>query len=52
MSPDVLMTFAFRNKSDGSIVTVTEDSTPLRKFQRDPEYEKLYEEAHIEVCSI
>ena len=43
------MTFAFRKKSDGSITVVTDESTPLNKFQRNPEYQKLYEEAHIEV---
>lgn len=49
MCPEIKMTFGFRKKSDGSIITVAADSTPLSKFQRDPEYDKLYEEAHIEV---
>lgn len=48
--PKVKMSFMFRNRNDGSIKISTElDHTPLNKFQRDPLYEKLYEEAHIEV---
>ena len=43
------MTFAFKDKTDGSVTTVNVDKTPLREFQRDPKYQKLYEEAHIEV---
>ena len=49
MCPDVKMTFAFMKKSDGSVITVEADSTPLTQFQRDPNYQKLYEEAHIQV---
>ena len=49
LSPDVKMSFAFKKKTDGSIVYVKDDITPLKKYQRDPEYEKLYEEAHVEV---
>ena len=49
MCPEVKMTFVFLKTSDGTIVSVTEDFTPLTKFQRDPDYQKLYEEAHIEV---
>ena len=52
MSPEVKMTFAFLNKSDGTITTVAADSTPLTQFQRDPNYQKLYEEAHIEVYQL
>ena len=47
--PDVKMTFAFMNKNDGSIVYVNEDHTPLQQYQRDPQYQKLFEEAHVEV---
>ena len=47
--PDVKMSFAFLNKADGTIHHVHEDHTPLTQFQRDPQYQKLYEEAHIEV---
>ena len=49
LCPDVKMSFAFLNKTDGSIVYVNEGHTPLNTFQRDQQYQKLYEEAHIEV---
>lgn len=47
--PDVKMSFAFLNTSDGSIVHVSDDHNPVNKYERDPKYKKLYEEAHIEV---
>ena len=50
--PPVKMTFVFLNKMDNSIVEVTDDHTPLNQFQRNPDYQKLYEEAHIEVKRI
>ena len=49
ISPHIRMTFAFKNLTDGSIHYVEDDRTPLAQYQRDPRYEKLYEEAHIEV---
>ena len=52
LCPDVKMSFAFLNIQDGSIIHVKEDHTPLNRYQRDPKYKKLYEEAHIEVISI
>ena len=51
LSPEVKMTFVFLNKNDGSIIKVQENHTPLKMIQRDPQYKKLYEEAHIEVKS-
>ena len=50
--PPISMTFVFLNKADGSIISVHEDHTPLARFQRDPQYQKLYEEAHIQVIHI
>ena len=50
--PEVKMSFAFLNKEDGSIIVVKEDHTPLSQYQRDPNYQKLYEEAHIEVSLV
>lgn len=47
--PEVKMSFTFLNKNDGTIVKVEEDHTPLKQYQRDPQYQKLFEEAHIEV---
>ena len=48
-SPDVKMKFTFRNKIDNTIFSVEQDKTPVKQYQRDPKYEKLYEEAKIEV---
>ena len=50
--PDVKMKFVFLNKTDQSIINVNEDHTPLKEFDRNPQYQKLYEEAHIEVIAI
>lgn len=50
-SPEVNMTFGYKNKEDGSIVTVDCTSTPINQYQRNPKYVKLYEEAHIEVSN-
>ena len=47
--PDVKMSFAFFNKSNNSIVHVQADHTPISQYQGDPNFQKLYEEAHIEV---
>lgn len=49
MCPDVKMTFVFLNKRDGSIKHVNADHTPLSQYQNNPNYQKLYEEAHVEV---
>ena len=43
------MSFAFMKKDDGTIVHVKENHTPLDQYQRDPKYQKLYEEAHVKV---
>ena len=47
--PEVKMSFVFLNKNDGTLHHVQDDQTPLTKFQRDPRFKKMYEEAHIEV---
>lgn len=52
LCPEVKMSFVFLNKTDGTITHVKENHTPLSRYQRDPNYEKLYEEAHIEVIKI
>ena len=49
LCPDIKMHFVYQNTSDGSIIHVNADTTPINKYQRDPMYKKLYEEAHIEV---
>lgn len=47
--PEIKMNFAFKNKNDGSIFYIDADHTPLLQYERDPNYQKLFEEAHIEV---
>lgn len=49
LSPDVVMSFIYLNKNDDTIIRITGDRTPLTKFEQNPQYQKLYEEAHIEV---
>ena len=49
MCPEIKISFAFLDKEDGSIIHVSDVNTPLKQFQRNPRYEKLYEEANIEV---
>lgn len=49
--PKVKMEFAFRKKIDGSIIKHTSSAAPLKAFQLNQEYEKLYEIASIKVRS-
>ena len=51
LCPDITMTVAYLNKTDNTIIRVNVDATtpPLSHYQRDNQYKKLYEEAHIEV---
>lgn len=49
LCPEIKMSFVFLNKLDGSLIRVNGEQTPLSQFQRDPNYQKLFEEAHIEV---
>ena len=52
LCPDIKMHFVYENTSDGSIIHVNTGTTPITKYQRDPMYKKLYEEAHIEVIIV
>ena len=47
--PKVTMNFAFLNKIDQSIIHINVEQTPVKDYERNPHYQKLYEEAHIEV---
>ena len=47
--PDIKMNFIFLNKNDQSITHVDVDRTPLKDYDRNPQFQKLYEEAHVEV---
>ena len=47
--PDVHMEFGFKHKTTGEITTVTSSFAPLKAFQHNPNYIKLYETAYIKV---
>lgn len=47
--PQIQMTFAFLHKTDNSVIYVSDDHTPIKEYERNPQYQKLYEEAHIQV---
>ena len=49
LCPPVKMRFGFLYKNTGAIETVDCDSTPSNTFQRNPDYVKIYEEAHVQV---
>lgn len=47
--PTVEMEFGFRKKTDGSIHKVYTETSPLKQFQNNPDYTKLYEISTIKV---
>ena len=47
--PKIQMRFAFKHKLTGEIETIDCDATPAKRFQRNPDYVKIYEEAHVKV---
>ena len=47
--PPVKMQFSFKHKVTGEIHKVDCNSAPLKEFQRNPDYVKLYEEGHLQV---
>ena len=49
LCPEVHMEFGFLNVSTGVTHKVSSHSTPCKEFDRNPEFIKLYEEAHIKV---
>ena len=50
--PEVIMEFGFKNKTDGSVKKVTSGKTPLKEYQNNPDYVKLYEIASVKVIEI
>lgn len=52
LCPDIHMEFGFLNVTTGIIHQVSCESTPCKDYERNPEYIKLYEEAHIKVRDI
>ena len=49
--PPIHMRFGFKHKVTGAIETVDCNSAPSNRFQRNPDYLKIYEEAHVKVIS-
>lgn len=49
LCPDIHMEFTFLNIITGVVVKINSTTTPLKDYQRNPDYIKLYEEAHIQV---
>lgn len=47
--PKIHMKFGFKHKQTGAIETVDSQSAPMKQFQRNPDYVKVFEEAYIEV---
>ncbi len=47
--PKIQMEFAFQRKDDGSIIKYLGTTAPLKEYQRNPDYIKLYEIASIKV---
>ena len=49
LCPDINMEFSYLNIATGVVTKVNSQSTPVKEYERDPQYIKLYEEAHIQV---
>ena len=49
LCPEIHMEFAFLQVSTGAIHKVASNTTPLKQYDRNPDFIKLYEEAHIKV---
>ena len=47
--PEVKMQFCYRNKSNGTIFTHDGLTAPVKMYQKDSKYEKLYEVAYVQV---
>lgn len=50
--PKVEMEFAFMSKIDGKIEKVNGGTAPVKKYQNNPDYIKLYEIASVKVIII
>lgn len=49
LCPEIHMEFGFLNVTTGEVETVNSMTAPLKDYERNPNYIKLYEEAHIKV---
>ena len=52
LCPNVDMMYTYRNVADGSITKINTTTAPVATYETDRNYEKLYEEAHVQVCII
>ena len=50
-SPEVQMEFGFKHKKDGTIHKVKGSTTPLKEYERNEDYLKLYEISTVKVSS-
>ena len=50
--PKIEMEFYFRKKEDDSIVKFSGTNAPLKQYQNNSKYEKLYELAYVQVWPI
>ena len=49
LCPEIHMEFGYLNVQTGEVETVQSMSTPFKDYERNPDYIKLYEEAHVKV---
>ena len=50
--PPVHMEYCYRKKLDSSIIKFHGSSAPLKAYQNNKQYEKLYEMAHVKVINL
>ena len=51
LCPDISMQFGYLNLATGEVENVSSHITPIKDYERNPQYVKLYEEAHIQVIN-
>ena len=49
LCPDIHMEFGFLNVNTGAIHKVATRTAPFKEYERNPNFIKLYEEAHVKV---
>ena len=47
--PDVKLEHWYKNKSNGEVFSVKGSVAPVKNYERNPKYEKLFDTAHVEV---
>lgn len=51
LCPPIHMEFGYLNVRTGAILKVESQTAPSKEYERNPDYIKLYEEAHVKVKS-